>query len=230
MAWYDAFTKPVRGIGRILRGKVQEGLNDIGDSASKLAPAVAFIPGVGPIGAGALGGIGKLLEETTDNDKGVDIGGVAMAGAGGYGAGKLAGAVGGASGLVDAAKGGLKGIGSLVTGGGGGAAATTSSAAAPGIGVGGGTTYSLGSAANTGAKAAGGMDALTKVALGSQVAGSAANAYGAHQMGKVEDRRMSLEEEEIARRRNRQEGLDPVRAAILKRLLGDLNVTERAAV
>jgi hypothetical protein len=63
----------VRGLGRIVRGKTKEGFADLkqaagdaGDFAAKAAPALAFIPGVGPLAApiGALGGLaGQLNDE-----------------------------------------------------------------------------------------------------------------------------------------------------------------------
>lgn len=237
---FDWTYKPVRGIGRLLRGKFKEGLNDIGDAASDVAPAVAWVPGVGPIAAGALGAGGRFLEEATDNDKGINALGVLGSGAAGYGSGKLAGQVGG-----------LSGIGKFLGLGGGGAAPAAAAPAipagatgAPGaaglansVSTGGGLApaptigrVAASSAAPTAAASPGGLDTLTKLGLASQGAGAAANVYGAHQQGKAEDRRARMEEGEIARRARREEeelarrnAMDPVRAQLLAKLLESLN-------
>src|SRR3990167_9900753 len=58
MAIWDIVTRPVRGVGRILRGKVKQGLGDIGSAAQRAAPLLA-LTGVGAplaIGIGAAGG------------------------------------------------------------------------------------------------------------------------------------------------------------------------------
>ena len=234
---FDWVYKPVRGIGRLLRGKGQEGLHDLTSSARDFAPAAAWIPGVGPLAAGAMGALGSLGEEITDKEKGVSMGEVLMSGASGFGSGKLAQAAGGASGVLDAVKGGAKGIGDIV-------GISGKEAAQPALTNAGsiGTTFkgvssvapkvAESAAAMAGGEAAmkGGMDALTKIALGTNIAGTAANVYGAHQMGAAEDRRMSLEEEELMRRRDRQESLDPVRAQLLQQLLASLNRPSAASV
>lgn len=207
MAWTDIFWRPVRGVGRILTGSFKKGLNDIADPVADYAPAVGFIPGINPLAAGAIGLGAGLVDELTDKKKGVDIGRPVGAGIGGYGGGKLAKHVGGVSGLVNAGReGGPTGVARVLLGG--------KDATAPSA-----LQNAAEDQANRTVKS---WMTPTNAAMLAQGAGAAANAYGAHQMGKAEDRRIRFEESLIKRRQEREEAMDPLRAELLKMLFGRL--------
>src|SRR5690606_27016684 len=107
----DTISRPFRGIGRIVRGKLREGLEDIGHGAKNIAPVVLGATGVGFPAALAVGAAGGALERGVR--KGADFGDM------------LSGAVGGAASGALGHTGGrvLRGIPSLFSGG--GAAAST---------------------------------------------------------------------------------------------------------
>lgn len=95
-----AIYKPVRGIGRIVRGDVRAGLRDIGQGAQAAGPALAFIPGVNAVGMGAMmAGAGALGTKKgaglADSLKAGVVGGVK-----GYAMGQAAGAVKGLAGRM----------------------------------------------------------------------------------------------------------------------------------
>jgi hypothetical protein len=86
-------------------GFLGDALGWVGDLGKKLAPAAAFIPGVGWVGAAALGAgsalLGKMNDEdvTLGNTLGSMAGGAAWGGLGGMGAQGIANAAGKAGGL-----------------------------------------------------------------------------------------------------------------------------------
>ena len=70
MGWNPirGITNAVRGVGRLARGKVKEGLKDIGGA---IPQALSFIPGVGPLlnkipGIGKLGSLGGIAGDAID--------------------------------------------------------------------------------------------------------------------------------------------------------------------
>jgi hypothetical protein len=149
-----------KSIGRI--GK--KVLGGIGDAAKFAAPALNFIPGVGPIAAGVVGGLGGLAGELNDAD-GFNLGEGLTAGLGSglaaYGLGRSMGAARGAGGAATAAapgRGGLAGIGNSLAGSSGGGWANVAQDALgfarqnPGLVLGGlgAVTSALGSARNDG--------------------------------------------------------------------------------
>jgi len=64
MALFDFLTRPLRGVGRLLRGKFREGIGDIGAGAKSLAPVLG-LSGVGLPLAAIIGGAGGLAEAGT---------------------------------------------------------------------------------------------------------------------------------------------------------------------
>ena len=63
MAIWDAVTKPVRGIGRLLRGKFREGFDDLGEGAKAAAVPVSF---VNPLLGAGLALAGNVADKATD--------------------------------------------------------------------------------------------------------------------------------------------------------------------
>lgn len=61
---------------------VKKAVGDIGDVGKRLAPGLAFIPGVGPVAAGAVGGLSALAGNLNDDDGFKGALGDTMAGAG----------------------------------------------------------------------------------------------------------------------------------------------------
>lgn len=203
----DIVRKPIRGIGRIARGKFREGLSDIGAGAKAAAPALA-LTGVGAPLALGIGAGGGALEGATK--KGAGFGDVIGGAAGG--------AAGAGTGLA------LRGIGSRLLGGAGEAidpfaraasgAGNAASVAAPAAAAGAGAGGGVGGALR-------GIGSFVKdnPEVATQIAGTAANAYGAHQEGEALDRLARLREEEQRRAWERQENADPVIQRILQELL-----------
>lgn len=114
---------------------LSRGLKAVGKVAKKVAPVLGLIPGVGTLGAAAIGGLGGLA--SGGGLKGA-LQGAVRGGAGGL-AGKLAGGIvpGGVGGLINRIVPG--GVGGLVTGavnklGGAGAAAPAGGGTSGGVG------------------------------------------------------------------------------------------------
>jgi hypothetical protein len=110
------FTDPIRGIGRIARGNVRQGLRDM----SGAAPIAAMFAG-GPVGSTIVGALGGALGAKKDASmKDFLTGGLKGAGAGlaaGAAGGALRGAQGGAqglSGMGNAVRGAAGKVGSYV--------------------------------------------------------------------------------------------------------------------
>jgi hypothetical protein len=107
-------------------------LGGIGDAAKFAAPALNFVPGVGPLAAAAAGGLGGVLGELNDADGfnlGQGLGAGALSALSAYGAGRAKGALSGrgaaAAGAPASAAGaarrtGLAGIGDTLAGSSGG--------------------------------------------------------------------------------------------------------------
>jgi hypothetical protein len=103
-------------------------LGGIGDAAKFAAPALNFVPGVGPLAAAAAGGLGGVLGELNDADGfnlGQGLGAGALSALSAYGAGRAKGALqgaggGGAAGAAGPRRGGLAGIGDALAGSSGG--------------------------------------------------------------------------------------------------------------
>lgn len=218
-----AISRPVRGVGRMLRGNFREGLGDIAHGAKY---AAGFIPGVGPLAAAGIGAAAGALERGAE--QGFNAGNIIRGGAGG--------AVAGLTG--EAAQGALRGVGGLVRGG-SSAASSLPSASVPSAG---GSTAAVPGAANAGrgitmsalkplagapstvsSAATVGAGALSKVpkpppsalkGVGSFLAknpevatagmSAGANMMAANQMGQAEDRRLSLEEEQMRQRMSKE--------------------------
>jgi hypothetical protein len=98
MAWLQDVTsgiwRPVRGVGRLLRGKFDEGMADIGHGARTVAPVIMGATGVGlpaAMGVAAAGGaVERGAESNWSGDEMLEgAAGGAVSGAGGYGAGKF---------------------------------------------------------------------------------------------------------------------------------------------
>lgn len=240
----DIVSRPVRGIGRIVRGKFREGIADIAHGAKY---AAAFVPGVGPGMAAAIGAGAGALERGAE--RGFNVRNMAQGAVGGAAAG-LAGE--GVQGLGRAGLSAVRGIGSRVAGNAAPSAMTAAGSvptAPPALSVGSpssglrlgmqsmpGVARSVSaglpsvtspvasvatSAAGTGAGQ--GLGGIGKMYLASQGLGAAAQAYGAQQMGKAEDRRAGMEEEGVRRdweqedARNRY--LDPIRQQLLEKIM-----------
>ena len=77
----NAVSRPVRGLGRIARGNVRQGLGDIGAGARAAAPVVAMVPGVGTLAAAGMGAAGGALERA--GQSGANFGSVLGGAAGG---------------------------------------------------------------------------------------------------------------------------------------------------
>lgn len=191
----DIVRKPLRGIGRIARGKFREGLSDIGAGAKAAAPALA-LTGVGAPLALGIGAGGGALEGATKKGAGFGdvIGGAAR------------GAAGAGTGLA------LRGIGSRVLGG----AASTVNEATPTV-----VSEMAGSGGGGISGALRGIGSFVKdnPDVATQIAGTAASAYGAHQEGEALDRLARLREEEQRRAWQREENADPIIQRILQELL-----------
>lgn len=184
-----------RGVGRIARGNVREGLRDIGGSAKTLAPALAFIPGVGTAAALGIGAVGGALSSRSGASANDFLRGAAT------GAGRAGVGVG--------AKALLPGIGGMVRGGGAaglppvpGAAVTPMNVAAP---MGMASSAAPGAGAYSGGGGIGGV--VTGIgrwieknpAPAAQIGATIAQTYGASQIGKAEDRRAGMEETALQR-------------------------------
>ena len=92
MGWnpIKKITNAVRGLGRLARGKWEEGLQDVGGG---LQVGAAFIPGLGPLAAGGIGALGGLMESGGDLSSALKSG--LGAGIGKFGISKLSGLLGG---------------------------------------------------------------------------------------------------------------------------------------
>lgn len=178
-----AVYKPVRGIGRIARGHVREGLRDIGQGVKTAAPAIAFIPGVGLPAAAAIGAAGGVL------------GAKKHAGVGDFVRGGLQGAAAGAAGE------GLQGIGKMAMGARGliGAGEGAVDLANPAATYARNLPNVMGKAPGIGSRILGGVKDFGKWAgpeVIGDIVGTGAQMYGAQQMGQAEDRMAALDEEE----------------------------------
>ena len=212
---FGFITKPIRGIGRLARGKFKEGLGDIGAGAKGLAPILAMT-GVGALPAMALGAAGGMFQGIGEG-KGIGgaakgaAGGAAMAGVGALGAkfAKAGQAVGNPFAASTAAAGAKTAVpaqvASLATEGGRGALSKIGSA---GAGV--------------------GRWATKRPDLALQAVGTAADAYGSHQQGKAYDRQADIAEENMRRNWDRQDtmdtrkrAMDPILAEIIQRLMSN---------
>lgn len=222
MAIWDVITKPVRGIGRLLRGKFRQGLGDIGSGTKSLAPILAAT-GVGAPLALGIGAAGGALEGATTGGGGLKN--------------LLKGAAGGAARTGAAAGGRALALKYM---GGGGPANPSEAIRQYGSGGGGagtgGATNGVGrllSSGEGGVRGAGEgiVNAGKGVARWAEahptLAGSAISAYGDYESGQQKDRELALYEEELARReaermrqRERQDNLDPVLAAMIQKLIG----------
>jgi hypothetical protein len=217
-----AISRPVRGIGRIARGKFKEGLGDIGSGAKAAAPFLAATTGIGALPAIAMGAGGGALEAGM-SDQGVGgilkgaAGGAASAGTGaalrGIGGRLLGGAPDAAAPAMEGAKamGGAKSA--LASVGSKAAAPAMEGAARGGIG-----SRLLGAAKGVGNWAGNNPE------VAASVAGTGANAYGAYQEGAAADRIADLREEETRRGWQRQENMDPFLQTLLERLLAPSSV------
>lgn len=232
-------SNPIRGLGRIARGDIEKGLGDITGTAKVVAP---FVPGVGWAATAGLN-----LADRAFNDKPITLGSTVKDVGGAWLGDKILNRMNspqpsGANSVLDGAPGlglakgatGPSGLGlsakainpsisqKLVT------AATMPNAAkavAPMVSA---------RAPNVGRSVLDrlGLGDLTggdKVDLISQGLGAGANVYGAHQMGKAEDERIAWEREQAAweqaqveRKNRRQASTDPMRAEILKMIMGSL--------
>ena len=217
MAIWDAITKPIRGLGRILRGKFKQGLGDIGSGAKSAAPLLA-LTGVGAPLALAIGAAGGALEGGTTGGGG--IGNV------------LKGAAGGAARTGLAL--GARGLGSKLMGGGGAAegvpnlasAGTGSQSASSALQAisqrGGLSKLSEGAGRSLGSRLLGGAgDAISYAEKHPTLVGSALKGYGDYRQGQADDRALDFEREQVERTNERQENMDPIIADILKRLLSE---------
>ncbi len=207
MAFLDFLTRPVRGIGRILRGHVRRGLGDLAAGA----PLVAALPGIGLPAALAIGAAGGGVERATQ--PGANIGDIA----GGAARGAVAGGVAHGAGNF------VRGIGSRIapTAAVGGWDPTTGlpledavgNVTAPVTGAvarGGNALAEGASTIGRGARAIGRRvlelpgEALRaaksdpKLALG--LLSTGADIYGGYQEGRALDREMALREAEFNRR------------------------------
>lgn len=186
-------TNPIRGLGRIARGHVEEGLGDIAGSAKILAPLT---------GVGALGTLGISLADRAFNDKPITVGSTLKDAVGAYGSkflgdsllrhGGSAAGVGQPAGMPAS----MKAVARAV--------APEPSGVASRIGR--AVTDRLGNPFE-------GMSTAEKWSTGLDAAGKLGSAYGAWEEGRAED-------EEIERRRARGRAFDPVRARLLKELIG----------
>lgn len=200
MGFFDAITRPIRGIGRILRGKFREGLGDIGHGAKAVAPVLAATTGIGALPAFLMGAGGGALEEGTKKNASFgDILKGAGTGAAWTGAGKLAapvfqGGAGAAPNPFGAAQAG-KSVSSIASGGGGLGSKL--------LGAGKGVASWVKDNPET---------ALT-------IGGIGADAYGSYRQGQALDRQADLEESSLRRRWNREEAMDPVMQDLVRRIL-----------
>ena len=213
MAIWDIVTKPLRGLGRLARGKFKEGFADIGGAARAAAPILGMT-GIGLPAAALIGAGGGVLEAGASGE---DLGGVLESG--------VKGAAGGAAG--HGAR-GLLGIGRVAAGTAPAAAipagmpadVAAEAALNPELAAGMGmpaapaATAAPSAAASTGA-AWGKPAAPAPRGIGRQilawakenpelavgVLGTAANVYGQQQMGEAQDRMLDLQERRMRPRR-----------------------------
>lgn len=124
MSWLKKATsglwRPVRGVGRLLRGKGDEGMADIGHGIKTVAPVALGATGFGIPAAMAAGAAGGALE------KGGETNWSGKSMVGGAAGGALTGAVGHGAGKV-----GRAAAGRLLTGGGGAPASAAMASGTP---------------------------------------------------------------------------------------------------
>lgn len=204
MAIWDAITRPIRGVGRLLRGKFKEGIGDIGAGVKGLAAPALAATGVGLPAAALIGAGGGAAEAWGGGGDASDVlkgaaGGVARAGAGSL-AGKYLG-------------GGAPSQPSLMSGERALAPLSSGSAVAP---------PSLASRAMTAGKSV--LDAGKGVASWAEahptLAGAGVTALGEYQQGAADDKMAKLEEDDLKRRWNREDNMDPLLADLIRRLIG----------
>jgi len=217
MALFDFISRPLRGIGRLLRGKFREGIGDIGAGAKSLAPVLG-LSGVGLPLAAIIGGAGGLAEAGTapgakfgdvlESAAGGAAGGAAGAGARSLlGIGRVAGAATAAAPAGAAAPAAATSIpgGAMGFGIPSATIPLPAAAAAPSVGL-----TSIGSTALKQPPRGIGRQILQfakdnpEIAFG--VLQGAANAYSGEQVGAAMDREVALREE-IARRNVGRGGL-----------------------
>lgn len=190
----NAIARPVRGLGRIARGKFREGLHDIGSTA-KLAAPVLGATGVGMPAAAGLGAIGGALKSGTRKDASL---GSTIEGAAG----------GGAAGALGSLGHKLLAPGSAVAGGVVGPGGVSMPAVSTG---GGGGLASIGGRIASWAK--------SNPELATTIVSTGANMAGAHQMGKAADREYDAIRADILRQQEREENMDPIAEMIIRRLM-----------
>ncbi len=204
----SAISRPVRGLGRIARGKFRQGLGDIGAGVKTAAPLLAATTGIGAplaIGLGVGGGAAKSFGE------GGDFGDVLKGAAGGGLAAGAAGIGRRLSGGANALRGGTAGIDAPIAGF-GGLGAEGAREVAGGIGSGiGGRLAGIGRGVASFAR--------ENPVVASNLAGTAANVYGAREEGRAMDEELAFRREQIERANRRQENADPILQDILRRLL-----------
>jgi hypothetical protein len=199
----NAVSKPVRGIGRIARGKFREGMGDIGEGLEAAGPALHAIPGVGTAAAIGLQAGGAAMNRM--GQEGANFGSVA--GSAGRGA-----AQGGASALGGAAIG-------KIAGGAGGAAAEGIGDELAGSAVDGIGDELAGEAAQGLGSRFGGW-VSENPELAGDIAGTGLEAYGAHKDDKARQRAWELEEEERRQRMGADAGSRRAAGRILNRRRG----------
>lgn len=210
MAIWDPITRPIRGIGRLLRGKFKQGLGDIGAGAKGLAPLLA-LTGVGaPLGIGAklalaIGAGGGALEGATTGGGGI---GNALKGAAG-GAARTGLALGG------------KALATKYLGGGGGAGGVNTydpNVAVQGTGL---EAASSGGSRGIGRLLDAGKDVAGWAEKHPTLTGAALSAYGDYEERESSDRMAQLEEDDLRRGWDRQDNLDPILADLINRLINN---------
>lgn len=219
-----AISRPIRGIGRVVRGiagdeeALRKGIGDIGHGVKVAAP---FIPGLGTVASIGMGALGSAAERLGKDDAnlgtvlGSALKGGAQTGVAHIGkalAGKGLGAAGGtAGGAAPAGTPGMvnmNGMPMLATAGQGATAgalpSVASAASSPGKLAGIGNAVK-----NVGGRVKGWAEANPELA--GTIAGGAADAYGAHQLGRAQDREFEFDEEQYrTRQQEREEALQRI--------------------
>lgn len=108
------------GLGRFIKkvGRgIKKAVGGVGDVAKFVAPALNFVPGVGPLAAAGIGALGGLAGQLNNKDPSLGAGlreGV-MSGAASYGLGAARGGAGGLGGALRRVAGGARDFGNWAT-------------------------------------------------------------------------------------------------------------------
>ena len=213
-------SRPVRGLGRIVRGDVKKGLGDITGTAKSVAP---FVPGVG---WGVTAGLNVADRALKDQD--ISLGSMVKDVGGAYGSHQLgkmirsrlgSGAPDGATLARTSPTVSLNTPDMVsVAGSGIGAPAVSSIPATAINGVPDVATKNLGSSIVS-KLGIDGLSTAERWKLGLDAAGLGMQAYGAKQMGDIEQEQFDYQRGLVDDDRARDRALDPVRAAVLRAIL-----------